>query len=161
MTESPHRRGSEAEAVEYEFVFVVDGVSVDDVDAVGIVLAEFDGLLTRHKNRHLLDVAEFGEDAIEAAHCLVARLRRALPAMRLLWLDPEPVGVGDAAEQPFCGPEVTARRSPVWRRPEAGAWLNWIGAGGAPAAPLREEALLIDLMLPQWQRSGDDQSDQP
>ncbi|MEU5608034.1 hypothetical protein AB0H03_04640 [Streptomyces sparsogenes] len=62
----------------------MEGISVDDDQAVGIVFDQFDGLLTRHRDRHLLDVAETGADAIEAAHRIVARLRRALPGLRLI-----------------------------------------------------------------------------
>ncbi|MFJ2731632.1 helix-turn-helix transcriptional regulator [Streptomyces sp. NPDC087317] len=158
--------------MEYEFLFVVEGIDVDDDRAVGIVFDEFDGLLTRHRDRHLLDVAETGANAIEAAHRLVARLRRALPGMRILRLDPELVGVSDIAERtgrsrqnvlqwvggerhadrPFPAPEGAVGRSLVWRWAEVNQWLELIGAGDESVAPLREEALLIDLMLPQWQR---------
>ncbi|KAK1186071.1 hypothetical protein B7755_018790 [Streptomyces sp. NBS 14/10] len=161
--------------MEYEFLFVVEGISVDDNQAVGVVFDQFDGLLTRHRARHLLDVAETGADAIEAAHRIVARLRRALPALRIIRLDPELVGVGDIAErtgrsrqnvlqwvggerrgdQPFPEPEGSVGRSQVWRWAEVNQWLNLIGVGEGASAPLREEALLIDLMLPQWQRELD------
>lgn len=162
--------------MEYEFLFVVEGISVDDDQAVGVVFDQFDGLLTRHRDRHLLDVAETGAGAIEAAHRIVARLRRALPALRIIRLDPELVGVGDIAErtgrsrqnvlqwvggerrgdQPFPEPEGSVGRSQVWRWAEVNQWLNLIGVGEGASAPLREEALLIDLMLPQWQRDLDE-----
>ncbi|MFE2025282.1 helix-turn-helix transcriptional regulator [Streptomyces hygroscopicus] len=162
--------------MEYEFLFVVEGISVDDDHAVGIVFDQFDGLLTRHRDRHLLDVAGPGEDPVEAAYRVVARLRRALPALRVIRLDPELVGVGDIAErtgrsrqnvlqwvggerrgdQPFPEPEGAVGRSQVWRWAEVNQWLNLIGVGDGTSAPLREEALLIDLMLPQWQRDLDE-----
>ncbi|WP_246203506.1 helix-turn-helix transcriptional regulator [Streptomyces tailanensis] len=158
--------------MEYEFLFVVEGIDVDDHKAVGVVFDQFDGLLTRHRDRHLLDVAETGANAIEAAHRLVARLRRALPDLRILRLDPELVGVSDIAERtgrsrqnvlqwsggerrtdrPFPEPEGAVGRSLVWRWAEVNQWLRLIGAGDESVAPLREEALLIDLMLPQWQQ---------
>ncbi|NBM14775.1 AlpA family transcriptional regulator [Streptomyces sp. GC420] len=162
--------------MEYEFLFVVEGIDVDDDIAVGVVFDEFDGLLTRHRNRHLLDVAGTGANAVEAAHRLVARLRRALPGLRIVRLDPELVGVADIAERtgrsrqnvlqwadgarhadrPFPEPEGAVGRSLVWRWAEVNQWLQGIGAGDGSAAPLREEALLIDLMLPQWQHALDD-----
>ncbi|MDT3395712.1 hypothetical protein RKE29_03445 [Streptomyces sp. B1866] len=162
--------------MEYEFLFVVEGIDVDDDEAVGILFDEFDGLLTRHRDRHLLDIAETGETAVEAAHRVVARLRRALPALRVLRLDPELVGVSDIAERagrsrqnvlqwvggerrterPFPEPEGAVGRSLVWRWAEVNKWLSLVGAGDGAAAPLRDEAMLIDLMLPQWQRDLDD-----
>ncbi|MFE2601226.1 helix-turn-helix transcriptional regulator [Streptomyces sp. NPDC059396] len=162
--------------MEYEFLFVVDGISVDDETAVGVIFDEFDGLLTRHRDRHLLDVAGAGDNVVEAAHRLIARLRRSLPALRVLRLDPELVGVPDIAERtgrsrqnvlqwvtgerradsPFPEPEGAVGRSLVWRWAEVNAWLELIGVGDGTAAPLREEALLIDLMLPQWQHALDE-----
>ncbi|MGW3570539.1 hypothetical protein ACWDSL_42870 [Streptomyces sp. NPDC000941] len=98
-----------------------------------------------------------------------------MPALRIIRLDPELVGVGDIAErtgrsrqnvlqwvggerrgdQPFPEPEGSVGRSQVWRWAEGNQWLNLIGVGEGASAPLREEALLIDLMLPQWQRELD------
>lgn len=46
--------------MEYEFLFVVDGVSVDDDVAVGVIFDEFDGLLTRHRGKHLLRKVQSG-----------------------------------------------------------------------------------------------------
>jgi hypothetical protein len=162
--------------MEYEFLFVVEGIDVDDDRAVGTVFDEFDGLLTRHHGRHLLDVAGTGANVVEAAHHLVVRLRQALPDMRILRLDPELVGVSDIAERtgrsrqnvlqwvggerradrPFPKPEGAVGRSLVWRWAEVNQWLNLIGAGDGSSAPLREEALLIDLMLPPWQQDPEE-----
>lgn len=163
--------------MEYEFVFVVEGVSVDDDDVVGIVFERFDGLLGCHRGRHLLSVAASGSGAVDAAQRLAVRLHRELPAMRLLRLDPELVAVPDIAERtghsrqnvlqwvngqrraerPFPEPEGTAGRSPVWRWAEVHAWLAATGLGdGSPPSPLRAEALHIDSMLPNWQQNLDD-----
>ncbi|MER5485472.1 hypothetical protein ABT024_19910 [Streptomyces sp. NPDC002812] len=160
-------------AMEYEFLFVVDGVSVDDDVAVGIVFDEFDGLLTRHRGKHLLDVSETGDSAIDAAHRLVVRLRRELPKMRLLRIDPDLVGVPDIAERvgrtrqnilqwvngerrqdapAFPDPEGAVGRSFVWRWAEVNAWLAVIGEGVEGAGATREDALHIDFMLPRWQQ---------
>ncbi|MBT2395051.1 hypothetical protein J7E89_03470 [Streptomyces sp. ISL-100] len=163
--------------MEYEFLFVVDGISVDDDVAVGIIFDEFDGLLTRHRGKHLLDVSESGDSAIDAAHRLVVRLRRELPKLRLLRLDPDLVGVADIAERagrsrqnvlqwvngerhkdaaPFPDPEGTVGRSLVWRWAEINAWLAGIGEGVGDAGATREDALHIDFMLPRWQQVLDD-----
>lgn len=169
-------RGVEGE-MGYEFLFVVDGVSVDDDVAVGIIFDEFDGLLTRHRGKHLLDVAESGDSAIDAAHRLVVRLHEELPKLRLLRLDPDLVGVTDIAErtgrsrqnilqwvnaerrndaQAFPDPEGTVGRSLVWRWAEVNAWLAVIGESVGDAGATREDALHIDFMLPRWQQVLDD-----
>lgn len=163
--------------MEYEFHFVVDGISVDDDRAVGIVHDTFDGLLTRHRGRHFLDVTESGANAIDAAHRIVVRLRKSLPGLRLLRTDPDLVGVSDIAERvgrsrqnvqqwvngerrqgrlPFPEPEGVAGRSPVWRWGDVNAWLAQFGEDDGVHTPTREEALTIDFMLPKWQRTLDD-----
>ncbi|MER5751002.1 hypothetical protein [Streptomyces sp. NPDC002088] len=163
--------------MEYEFLFVVDGIDVDDDVAVGIIFDEFDGLLTRHRGKHLLDVAQEGDSAIDAAHRLVMRLRAELPKMRLLRLDPDLVGVPDIAERTgrtrqnvlqwatgdrrsgthaFPEPEGTVGRSLVWRWAEVAAWLTAVGENPADRGTTREDALYIDFMLPRWQQSLDD-----
>ncbi|WP_344326809.1 hypothetical protein [Streptomyces macrosporus] len=164
--------------MEYEFLFVVEGVSAEDDDAAGIVFEEFDGLLATARGRRLLTVSESGDNPVDAAHRLVARLRAALPAMRLVRLDPELVGVADIAERtgrsrqnvaqwvngerqagterPFPEPEGTVGRSLVWRWAEVNRWLEHIGASDGVARPSREDSLIIDLMLRQWQAQLDD-----
>ncbi|MER6403638.1 hypothetical protein ABT269_08945 [Streptomyces viridosporus] len=163
--------------VEYEFQFVVDGVGVDDEAVVDVVHEEFDGLLTRHRDRHLLDVSETGANTIDAAHRIVVRLRRALPGLRLLRIDPDLVGVSDIAERTgrtrqnvqqwvngerragkerFPAPEGVAGRSPVWRWGDVNAWLAGIGEGDGVHVPTRGEALQIDYLLPHWRRTLDD-----
>lgn len=160
--------------MEYEFLFVVDGVDVDDDLAVGIIFDEFDGLLTRHRDKHLLDLAESGDGAIDAAHRLVVRLRRELPQLRLLRLDPDLVGVSDIAERTgrsrqnvlqwvngerrteagaFPDPEGTAGRSLVWRWAEVNAWLVHIGEQVGDPGATRQDALHIDFMLSRWQQT--------
>jgi predicted DNA-binding transcriptional regulator AlpA len=126
----------------------------------------------------LLTVSGDGDGAVDAAHRLCVRLRRALPAVRLVRLDADLVGVADIAvragrsrqnvlqwvdgerrgEQPFPEPEGMAGRSLVWRWGEVDAWLRSIGEGDDVHVPLREEALAlaIDVMLPQWQKAMDE-----
>ncbi|PWG11198.1 hypothetical protein DF268_22945 [Streptomyces sp. V2] len=162
---------------EYEFQFVVDGIDVDDEAAVDVVHEKFDGLLTRHRDRHLLDVAETGASTIDAAHRIVVRLRKTLPGLRLLRIDPDLVGVSDIAErvgntrqnvqqwvngerragsEPFPAPEGVAGRSAVWRWGDVNAWLAAVGEGDGVHVPTREEALQIDYFLPSWRRTLDD-----
>ncbi|MGW6639750.1 helix-turn-helix transcriptional regulator [Streptomyces cyaneofuscatus] len=159
--------------MEYEFLFVVDGITVDDDLAVG-VFDEFDGLLTRHRDKRLLDLAESGEGAIDAAHRLVVRLRKELPQLKLLRLDPDLVNVSDIAERTarsrqnvlqwvngerhtdvgaFPGLEGTVGRSLVWRWAEVNAWLAGIGEQVGGAGAIREDALHIGFMLPRWQQA--------
>lgn len=163
--------------MEHEFLFVVDGISVDDDLAVGVVFDEFDGLLVRHRGAHLLGLSVSGDSAIDAAHRLVVRLRSALPQLRLLRLDPDLVGVSDVAERTgrsrqnvlqwvngerrsdagaFPDPEGTVGRSLVWRWAEVNAWLAVIGERVGESGASREDALHIDFMLPRWQQVLDD-----
>ncbi|MFJ8488523.1 hypothetical protein ACIRBZ_09050 [Streptomyces sp. NPDC094038] len=152
--------------MEYEFHFVVDGISVEDDEAAGIVSDTFDGLLSRHRGRHFLEVSESGASAIDAAHRIVVRLRKALPRLRLLRLAPDLVGVSDIAEraersrqnvqqwvsgerrqdkQPFPDPEGISGRSPVWRWGDVNVWLAQFGSGrpglSRPAAGSHPRAL--------------------
>jgi predicted DNA-binding transcriptional regulator AlpA len=160
----------------YEFLFVVEGVSAENDLDVGVVFDEFDGLLASHRGRQLLTVSGDGAGAVDAAHRLSIRLRRALPEVRLVRLDPDLVGIADISERtgrtrqnvlqwvkgerrfgkPFPEPEGTAGRSLVWRWGEVNAWLSALGEGDGVHVPLREEALAIDVMLPQWQQAMDE-----
>ena len=161
---------------DYEFLFVVEGVSAESDRDVGVVFDEFDGLLSAHRGQQLLTVSGDGAGAVDAAHRLSVRLRRALPAVRLVRVDPDLVGVTDIAErtdrtrqnvlqwingerrgrQVFPEPEGTAGRSLVWRWGEVNAWLRAVGEGDDVHVPLREEALAIDVMLPLWQKAMDE-----
>jgi hypothetical protein len=161
----------------YEFLFIVEGITAENDLDVGVVFDEFDGLLTSHRGRQILTVYGDGTDAVDAAHRLSVRLRRALPAVRLLRLDPDLVAIPDIAmrtdrtrqnvlqwvngerksDKPFPDAEGTAGRSLVWRWGEVHAWLREAGlSDDALHVPLREEALAIDVMLPQWQRAMDE-----
>ncbi|MCD0483245.1 hypothetical protein LO771_12715 [Streptacidiphilus sp. ASG 303] len=159
--------------MEFEFTFVVDGVTPDDEAAATVLVERFDGLLAEHRGRCLLTVSAEAGTALEAAHALVTGLRRALPGLRVLRLDPELVGVSDiaercgrsrqnvaqwvggerraAAEAPFPEPEGTAGHSLVWRWAEVNAWLARVGADDGMARASRDEALLVDLSLRFWQ----------
>lgn len=166
--------------MEYEFLFVVEGVSIDDDEAVGVIFDQFDGLLAATPGQTLLTVSEVDDNAVDAAQRLVVRLRSALPKMQLIRLDPELVGISDIAErtgrtrqnvaqwvrgerqtseqEPFPSPEGTVGRSLAWRWAEVNRWLERIGAGDGMARPSRDESLIIDLMVKQRQDAPVDSS---
>jgi hypothetical protein len=76
--------------MEYEFLFVVDGVSIDDDEAVAILADAFDGVLSWNRGIYRLAVSGPGRDSREAAATLVSRLATALPGLRVMGLDPAP-----------------------------------------------------------------------
>jgi hypothetical protein len=72
---------------EYEFLFVVDGVSIDDDEAAAILADTFDGVLSWNRGLYRLAVSGLGCDSREAAATLVSRLAVALPGLRVVRLD--------------------------------------------------------------------------
>lgn len=157
---------------EYEFLLVVAGVSVDD-DAVTTIADGFDGLLSWHRGLHRLAVSSEGADAVDAFQDLLPRIVSAVPALRILRLDPDLVGVSDIAERsghsrqnvqqwvsgerngdrPFPPPEGSAGRSLVWRWAEVNAWLKPLGLDDQATRPTREESALLDVALIQWNQA--------
>lgn len=155
---------------EYEFVLVVDGVSMDDDVAVAILADTFDGVLSWSRGLHRLAVSGMGRDSYEAASRLVSRLTAALPGLRIVRLDPELVGISDIAQRighsrqnvqqwasgernssrVFPAPEGCAGRSLVWRWADVNEWLRPVGLGDEAVRPSREEAARIDVMLLDW-----------
>ncbi len=158
--------------MEYEFLFVVEGVSIDDDEAVATLASDFEGLLSWQRGLHRLAVVGEGSNVMDALHELLPRLANALPDLRLIRLDPDLVGVADIADRaarsrqnvqqwidgdrqagaPFPGPEGTVGRSLVWRWAEVNEWLRTIGRDDGELRPTRQEALFVDLMLFQWQQ---------
>jgi predicted DNA-binding transcriptional regulator AlpA len=152
-------------SVEYEFLFVVDGVDVDDESSVGIIVDDFDGVLSWSRGVSRLSIASDGDDAVDALHRLLLRLAKEIPGLRVLRLDPDLVGVPDVAERighsrqnvtqwvngercadrPFPPPEGSVGRSLAWRWAEVDRWLAHLGLSDGMARPTREESLLIDL----------------
>ena len=152
---------------EYEFLFVVDGVSIDDDEAVATLAGAFDGVLSWNRGLHRLAVSGPGRDSREAAATLVSRLAAALPGLRMVRLDPELVGISDIAQRighsrqnvlqwvngerngsrPFPAPEGCAGRSLVWRWADVNEWLRPLGVADEAVRPSREEATRIDGML--------------
>jgi predicted DNA-binding transcriptional regulator AlpA len=152
---------------EFEFLFVIDGVSVDDDQATSILTDEFDGVVSLNRGRTRCAVSGTGTDSVDAAARLVSRLTAALPMLRVLHLDPDLVGIPDIAQRtghsrqnilqwvngernasrPFPAPEGTVGRSLVWRWADVNDWLAPLGLGDDAVQPTRAEATLIDAML--------------
>ncbi len=152
---------------EFEFIFVVDGVSVDDDRAMTILAGEFDGVLSASHHRTRYAVSGTGTDGVDAAARLVSRLNTALPAFRVLHVDPDLVGISDIAQRtghsrqnvlqwvhgerngsrPFPAPEGTVGRSLAWRWADVNDWLTPLGLGDGSFRPTRADATLIDAML--------------
>ncbi|WP_159941882.1 MULTISPECIES: AlpA family transcriptional regulator [unclassified Nocardiopsis] len=152
---------------EYEFVFVTDGISLDDHDAVRVLSDGFDALVSSWNGTVRVSVAAPGPDAVSAARTLLERLHAALPGVRLVRLDREFVGVSDIAERtgrtrqnvtqwirgqrrdgvPFPAPEATVGRSQVWLWSEVNAWLRGIGLDDGELRPTRAEMTEIDWLL--------------
>jgi predicted DNA-binding transcriptional regulator AlpA len=156
--------------VEYEFLFVVDGVSIDDDGAVAILTDTFDGLLSWSRGLHRLVVSGEGTNAADALQNLLRQIASELPALRILRLDPDLVGVSDIAERtghsrqnvqqwvtgernaghPFPAPEGTAGRSLVWRWADVNEWLKPLGLDDQVKRPTRDESILLDFTLMKW-----------
>ena len=152
---------------EYEFLFVVDDVSIDDDEAMVILADAFDGVLSWNRGLYRLAVSSLGRDSREAAATLVSRLVAALPGFRVVRLDPELVGISDIAQRighsrqnvlqwvngerngsrPFPAPEGCVGRSLVWRWADVNEWLRPLGVGDEAVRPSREDATRIDGML--------------
>jgi predicted DNA-binding transcriptional regulator AlpA len=152
---------------EFEFLFVVGGVSVDDDHATAVLSGDFDGVLSSNRGRNRYAVAGPGTDSVDAARTLVTRLTAALPALRVCHLDPDLVGIPDIAHRTghsrqnvlqwvngerngssrFPAPEGTAGRSLVWRWADVNGWLTPLGLGDGAVRPTRAETALIDVML--------------
>ncbi|WP_433698389.1 helix-turn-helix transcriptional regulator [Nocardiopsis sp. CA-288880] len=152
---------------EYEFVFVVDGITLDDHDAVHTLTEDLDAVVSSSHGVTRLTVAGAGPDAVTAARALMERVHATAPRVRLVRLDRELVGVPDIAELtgrtrqnvtqwtrgqrrdgvPFPAPEATVGRSSVWLWSEVNAWLGGIGLDDGELRPTRAEATEIDWLL--------------
>lgn len=152
---------------EYEFIFIVDGIALDDHAAVRSLTDEMDVLLSCFHGVHRMAVTGEGPDAVAAAGSVVARARKLVPGMRLLRLDRELVGVPDIAERTertrqnvtqwvrgqrhdgasFPPPEGTIGRSLVWLWSEVNAWLGAIGLDDGENRPTRAQMVEIDWLL--------------
>jgi len=152
---------------EYEFLLVVDGVSVDDDRAVTTITDTFDGLLSWNRGLHRLAISSEGVDAMDAFERLFRRITPAVPGLRILRLDPDLVGIPDIAERTghsrqnvqqwvsgernsdrrFPPPEGSAGRSLVWQWADVNEWLKPLGFDDQAARPTREDSVLINAAL--------------
>lgn len=151
---------------EYEFTFVLDGISLDD-DAVQTLTEELDALLSSSHGTVRMTAAGQGADAVTAAMATASRARDLVPGLRVLRLDRDLVGVADIAERtgrtrqnvnqwvhgdrreetPFPPPEGTVGRSLVWLWAEVDEWLREAGLGDGENRPTRAEMADIDFLL--------------
>lgn len=162
-----------SDQVGYEFLFVVDGISVDDETAVAVLVDTFDGVLSDSRGLHRLAVSSVGTSALDALERLLLELRLKIPALAVLRTDPDLVGIPDIAERTdrtrqsvqqwvsgnrnadrsFPPPEGCAGRSLVWRWADVNSWLKPLGLDDKENWPTREEAAYLDVALFQWNRA--------
>lgn len=157
--------------METEFLLVIDGISIDDDDAVITLADEFDALLSLSHGVHRLAVTANGLNSIDALGGLLVELAQRLPTLRVVRLDPDLVGVSDIADRVnrsrqnvqqwvdgdrhgqdkrFPTPEGTVGRSLAWRWSDVHEWLRPLGLVEEESLPSRIDAAVIDLFLAQW-----------
>lgn len=158
--------------MEFEFSFIVDGISVDDDEAVATLYENYDALLLSQGGKSVIVISGEGGDAVQAAHSVIGSLKSTLPQISVLRLDSDLVGVSDIAsrvgrtrqnvlqwvngartasdDKAFPQPEGTVGRSHVWRWAEVNSWLEALDLGDGVNRPDREQSLIIDLMVLQW-----------
>ncbi|GAA3745879.1 helix-turn-helix transcriptional regulator [Salinactinospora qingdaonensis] len=153
--------------LEYEFTFVLDGISLDDHTAVQRLTEELDALLSHSHGTPRMTVAGEGPDAVTAALAVVTRALDLVPTMRVVRLDWDLVGVSDIAERtgrsrqnvtqwvrgqrhdrvPFPAPEGTAGHSLIWLWSEVNTWLCELGLDDGENRPTRVQMAEIDWRL--------------
>jgi hypothetical protein len=156
--------------VEYEFLFVVDGVSLDDDAAVTVLTDAFDGVLSWNRGLYRLAMSSQGAGALDALRRVLTRVSPEVPGLKILRLDPDLVGVSDIAERtgrtrqnvqqwvtgernsdhPFPSPEGCAGRSLVWRWADVNGWLKPLGFDDQATRPTRDESVFLDAALISW-----------
>lgn len=159
---------------EYEFLFVVEGVSTDD-PAVAVLVDRFDAVLSWNSGLHRLAVSGAGRGAVDATEQLVRALTSAIPALRILRLDEDLVGVSDIAERTgrtrqnvqqwvngerwtsrkFPLPVASVGRSLAWRWADVNEWLMAMGADDREHRPTREDFVMINAALMEWNARAD------
>ncbi|WP_150237397.1 helix-turn-helix transcriptional regulator [Nocardiopsis quinghaiensis] len=152
---------------EYEFIFVVDGFSLDDHDEIETLGEELGALVSSFHGVLRMSVSGEGENAVAAAQSVVKSVHRIVPAMRFVRLHRDLVGVSDIAEltgrtrqnvdqwvrgqrhdgAPFPRPEAVVGRSLVWLWSEVDEWLREIGLDDGLNWPSRDEMTEIDWSL--------------
>lgn len=153
--------------MDYEFLFVVDGRSMELDDTVARLIESFDAVVSWNRGCCRLAVSWEGASGEDAFGTLIEKLALVAPELRVLRLDPELVDIADIARRtgravpeveqwthgdsfavgPFPSPEGTPGRSLVWRWAEINEWLTPLGLGDGAARPSRAEAARIDVSL--------------
>ncbi|WP_147268360.1 hypothetical protein [Spongiactinospora rosea] len=155
--------------MEYEFRFVVEGASVDDVAAVEALERGLDAMLFRGGGLDLVEIAAEGADAFDAAMRAAGRIAEQVPGLRPMRLHRDLVGIPEIAERagttrqnvhlwmtgqrrhsaafPFPKPEGTAGRAQVWLWVEVNSWLEHQGMDDGVNRPSRNEIADIDSAL--------------
>jgi len=153
--------------VDYEFLFVVDGRSMELDDTVARLIDAFDAVVSWNRGCCRLAVSWEGASGEDAFGTLAEKLALVAPELRVLRLDPELVDIADIARRTgrsvpeveqwthrdsfdagsFPSPEGAPGRSLVWRWAEVNEWLTPLGLGDGAARPSRAEAAHIDVSL--------------
>lgn len=154
--------------MDYDFMFVVTGATVEDSEAVDTLFDELDAVLAKAGGQHLVSITSDGPNAVVAALAAAAAIKGCVAGMRAVRLDRDLVGICEISERtdrsrqnvqqwvagtrkaehgPFPAPEGTAGRSQVWLWAEVNAWLQLHGMGDDVGYPTREEMTDIDFAL--------------
>ena len=160
--------------MEFEFLLIIDGVSIDDDPAMTVLAEQFDAVVSDSRGVVRVAVSAEGIDPVNALSSLVVRLATAVPSLQVMRLDLDLVGIGDIAERtnrsrqnvqqwvdgerqlgggPFPYPEGTAGRSLVWRWSDVYAWLRPLGLIEDEHILGRVDVLMLEMFLLQWQQS--------
>jgi len=131
--------------MEYEFTFVVSGVSVENDEVAERLHNELDAMLTFNAGRDLLTVAAEGVNAVAAAASVVHRITQEFRGLRILRLDRDLVGIPEIAQrsdrsrqnvhqwvtgerrsdaEAFPIPEAVVGRAQIWLWGEVHEWLR-------------------------------------
>ncbi|GAA2583140.1 helix-turn-helix transcriptional regulator [Streptomyces tubercidicus] len=155
--------------MDYDFTFIVTGVTVEDADAVESLFDTLDATLAKAGGQHMVSITMDGPRAVDAALHAATALRECVPGLRVIRLDRDLVGIPEISERtdrsrqnvaqwvagerkaehgPFPAPEGVAGRTQVWLWTEVNAWLRKHGMGDTDVAyPSREEMTEIDFAL--------------
>ncbi|QVQ51508.1 hypothetical protein J4H86_22355 [Spiractinospora alimapuensis] len=153
---------------EYEFIFVLSGISLEDDEAVNTLTTELDALLSSQRGMLRMTVTGEGSNAVSAAIATAQKAHELVDDVRFVRLDRDLVGVSDIADRigrsrqnvdqwvrgqrcpsgPFPEPEAMVGASPVWLWADINAWLRPLGLDDGERRPTREQMNRIDLVLP-------------
>lgn len=154
--------------MDYDFTFVVTGVTVQDQAAVDTLRDELDALLAQAGGCDLLTMTWPGDSAVDAALQAVSAAKAAVPRLCVTRLDRDLVGVPEIAErtgrsrqnvsqwvagerkgtgEPFPIPEGTVGRSNAWLWTDVNGWLGAHGLDDGANYPSRAEMTEIDFAL--------------